>query len=303
MSNIYWKKCIRMINKKIVYFITLAECLNFTQAAAKHNVSQTAISQYIAGLEDRLEVKLFKRSPHAVTLTEAGHYFYKQVKDILYIYDDTCAQLKTIAAGYHGYIKIGIGVYEYCNTEHFFSNFLSLHPEIKVDIMQYPYSELSEKLRTGELDLIIGLEFCEQAFARNELCTRTLFESANYLVADPTVAARYEKNDVKAMLSKECLITNCEDYGPSSLQMLHNLLSDEIGFIPGQIEQTNSVNAQLMMVRAGHGVAIVPGFVVDAQGTGLTKLPLPSGEKISYKLMRLRRNTNDAADLMFQFYN
>lgn len=290
-----------MINKKIIYFITLAECLNFTQAAARHNVSQTAISQYIAGLEDRLEVRLFNRSPHAVTLTEAGKYYYKQVRSILRMYDETCSQLKTIAANYYGHVKVGIGIYEYCNTEHFFSSFLSLHPEIKVDIMQYPYSELSEKLRTGELDLIIGLEFCEEAFAKNELLTRTLFESANYLVADSFVAERYGQNDIKAMLANECLITNCEDYGPSSLQMLHNLLSNEVGFIPEQIEQTNSINAQLMMVRARHGVAIVPGFVVDVQGIGLTKIPLPSGSKICYKLMQLRKNSNSAAKLMFQF--
>ena len=67
-----------MINKKIRYFLTLAECLSFTQAAAVHNVSQTAISQYIAGLEDRLGVKLFARSPHQVRLTEAGEYYYRK---------------------------------------------------------------------------------------------------------------------------------------------------------------------------------------------------------------------------------
>ena len=42
-----------MINRKIGYFITLAECLSFTQTAARHGVSQTAISQYIASLEER----------------------------------------------------------------------------------------------------------------------------------------------------------------------------------------------------------------------------------------------------------
>lgn len=43
-----------MLNKKIEYFVTLAECLSFTQAAAVHSVSQTAISQYIASLEGKL---------------------------------------------------------------------------------------------------------------------------------------------------------------------------------------------------------------------------------------------------------
>lgn len=50
-----------MLNKKIEYFVTLAECLSFTQAAAVHSVSQTAISQYIASLEGKLQVRLFNR--------------------------------------------------------------------------------------------------------------------------------------------------------------------------------------------------------------------------------------------------
>ena len=43
-----------MLNKKLEYFVTLSQCLSFTQAAAAHSVSQTAISQYIAALENKL---------------------------------------------------------------------------------------------------------------------------------------------------------------------------------------------------------------------------------------------------------
>lgn len=64
-----------MLNKKIEYFVTLAECLSFTQAAAVHSVSQTAISQYIASLEGKLQVRLFNRNAHSVSLTDAGQFF------------------------------------------------------------------------------------------------------------------------------------------------------------------------------------------------------------------------------------
>ena len=60
-----------MLNRKIEYFVTLAECLSFTQAAAVHSVSQTAISQYIASLEAKLQVRLFNRNAHAVSDTGA----------------------------------------------------------------------------------------------------------------------------------------------------------------------------------------------------------------------------------------
>lgn len=171
-----------------------------------------------------------------------------------------------------------------------------------MDILQFPYSLLTEKLHTGELDIIIGDALCEDAFSPLELDSRTLFESPNYLVAHPDVAARYNNNDIGAMLKGECLITNCEDGGPSSLQMLRKLLFEEFGFVPEDISQTNSVGAQLMMVRACHGVAIVPGFIVDAQGSDLKRFPMPGSRKVAYQLMMLKNCSNKIAPLLFNFH-
>lgn len=289
-----------MINRKIHYFITLAECLSFTQTAAHYNVSQTAISQFISALEDRLGVRLFERSQRTVVLTEAGKYYYAHVTRMLKQYDDALVQTKAISLGYTGSLKVGVGVYEYCSTEGFFSDFLNKHPEIKVDIMQYPYSELTEKLRMGELNLIIGDALCEDAFNHISLQSRTLFTSPNYIVAMPEVAQKYG-GDVRAMLTSECLITTCENAGPSSLKMLSALFEVEYGFVPGNISQTNSLDAQLMLVRARHGVAMVPGFIVDAQGAGLVRFELPSRRSISYKLMCMKDDKNPAVKLFFDF--
>lgn len=100
-----------------------------------------------------------------------------------------------------------------------------------------------------------------------------MLRSANYLVAESTLSEQYAT--AADALRSECLITNCEADGPSSMQMLRRLLMDQFGFVPENIAQTNSVNAQLMMVRARHGVAIVPGFVADVQGQDLVRYPLP----------------------------
>ena len=289
-----------MINRKIHYVVTLAECLSFTQTAAHNTVSQTAISQYISALEERLGARLFERSQRAVELTEAGKYYYTHITRLLQQYDEALIQVKAIDQGYTGCLKVGVGVYEYCSTEGFFSDFLTCHPEIKVDIMQYPYSALTEKLRLGELNLIIGDALCEDAFSRLGLQSRTLFTSPNCIVAAPEVAARHG-NDVREMLTKECLITTCENTGPSSIRMLQTLFQDEFGFFPATISQTNSLDAQLMLVRARHGVAMVPGFIVDAQGAGLARFGLPSRREISYKLMCLKDSKNPAVQLLFDF--
>ena len=57
---------------KLQYFLSVAECLNFTEAARRHYISQTAMSQQILALEQELGVTLFHRSHRQVTLTPAG---------------------------------------------------------------------------------------------------------------------------------------------------------------------------------------------------------------------------------------
>ncbi|MBP5231454.1 MAG: LysR family transcriptional regulator [Clostridia bacterium] len=287
-------------SRKIEYFFTLAECLNFTQAAAVHSVSQTAISQYIATLEERLGVRLFRRNSHNVTLTDAGRFYYERMKFIEQYRDDTERRIRAIDEEFSGYLKIGIGLYEYSNTEHFFSAFLQSHPSVKVDIFQYEYSTLTEKLRTGELDVIIALYTCEEAFEKEAVQSRTLFESGNYMIMDRSVSEKHRDESLGDILKEEYLITNCEDNGPSSLAFLRKTLKKEFGFVPQRILQTNSVGAQLLMVRAGHGVALAPGFLKDLQDPDIVSYPL-AGEIMRYNLVKLTANRNPVAALLMDF--
>ena len=56
-------------------FIVLSETENFTQAAAKRNVTQPAFSRRIRMLETWLGVLLIERSVYPIELTEAGKSF------------------------------------------------------------------------------------------------------------------------------------------------------------------------------------------------------------------------------------
>lgn len=290
-----------MLNKKIEYFMTLAECLSFTQAAAVHSVTQTAISQYIASLEGKLQVRLFNRNAHSVSLTDAGEYFYERVSFMLQYYSDTKKRLVAISEQYSGYVKVGIGMYEYRRTEDFFCRFLMEHPEIKVDIFQYPYGALTEKLKSGELDIILANVLCENAFSKEDISSRPMFEAFNYLVADKEVADKYPKGDAVSLLQGECLITNCEDTGPNSMDMLRQMLLRQFGIVPNRFAQTNSTNAQLMMVRARHGVAIVPDLVDEAKEDNLVRIKMTMGDMTRYHMIHLTGKNNAAAELLMQF--
>lgn len=290
-----------MLNKKLEYFVTLSQCLSFTQAAAAHSVSQTAISQYIAALENKLQVRLFNRNAHSVSLTDAGKFFYERVSFMMHYDSDTKKKLIAIAEQYSGYVKVGIGMYESRHTEDFFSRFLLAHSEIKVDIFQYPYGPLTEKLKSGELDVILANVLCENAFPKEELISRPMFASTNYLVADRSIAEKYPEGDAVAMLKSECLITNCEDSGPNSMDMLRQMLLREFGVVPERFAQTNSTDAQMMMVRARHGVAIVPDIVPEAKEKNLVRIKMNMGDMTRYDMIRLANNGNPSAQLLMDF--
>lgn len=288
--------------KSIRYFITMAHCLSFTQAANKHHITQTAMSRYIASLEEQVGVRLFERSSRKVALTEAGRLFAEGMEKMLKEYDTLMERTRAAGNDYKGHVKVGIGIYEYSNTENFFSEFLELYSDIKIDIFQFPYSTLTEQFRTNELDVIISLDMCKEEFREDELRCVNLFTSENVLVMNREKKNKhYADCTVESILRKEYLVTNCEDAGPSSLKMLKALLERDFGFIPDKIVQTNSLGAQLLMARTGHGVAIVPAFVREIQDSSLIILPHPQKKPQQYCALQKQDSRNEAATMFMDF--
>lgn len=72
-----------MLIRQMKYFIMVVECGSFTAAAEQNNISQSAISQQIQGLERDLGVRLISRGKRNLTLTAAGDYYYCQARQIL----------------------------------------------------------------------------------------------------------------------------------------------------------------------------------------------------------------------------
>lgn len=56
-------------------FVALAECGNFSRAAAARHVTQPAFSRRVRALEEWIGVPLFHRTPHGCSLTAAGERF------------------------------------------------------------------------------------------------------------------------------------------------------------------------------------------------------------------------------------
>ena len=93
--------------KQMEYFVAAAEQLNFTRAAKKCFISQTAMTLQIQSLEEKIGVPLFVRDKHHVELTAAGKVYLNEARAILVRAEEAAKLARTAAEGIAGELTIG----------------------------------------------------------------------------------------------------------------------------------------------------------------------------------------------------
>lgn len=89
-------------------FVTVADELNFTRAAAKLFVAQQALSAQIQQLEGRLGAQLFERTTRKVSLTDAGEQLLPHAVATLAALDAGVAQLEAARRAASATLRVGL---------------------------------------------------------------------------------------------------------------------------------------------------------------------------------------------------
>ena len=76
-------------------FLAVARARSFTRAAARLGVSQSALSQTIAGLEERLGVRLLSRTTRNVAMTDAGERLQRRIGPL---FEQVSAEIEAISS-------------------------------------------------------------------------------------------------------------------------------------------------------------------------------------------------------------
>lgn len=142
--------------RQLNYFIKAAECLNFTEAAHKVFISQSAISQQIKLLEQELEMSLFNRIGKRIELTEAGTLFLIHARHTLKNAENAKQQIVDLQNLRTGTLYIGV---TYGLTALFTETlilFSKKFPLIQIKVFFGTSEELIEKLTLGILDFILS---------------------------------------------------------------------------------------------------------------------------------------------------
>lgn len=120
----------------LVAFLAVARERNFTRAAAKLGMTQSALSQIVRNLEERLGVRLLNRTTRSVTPTQAGERLFLSVGPKFTEMDAELAALGELREKPAGTIRITAG--EYAASAILFpalGRFLPQYPDIHVEVI------------------------------------------------------------------------------------------------------------------------------------------------------------------------
>ncbi|MFN7365329.1 MAG: LysR substrate-binding domain-containing protein [Alphaproteobacteria bacterium] len=134
-------------------FLAVADTGSFTRAAEKVGRTQSAVSQQISKLEDRLQKQLFMRTKN-LALTPSGEIFLGYVQEILKLQREALDRF--LEPELEGEVRFGV-------PEDFASVFLSqiltdfsrLHPRIFLNIECDLTLNLLERFKKREFDLVL----------------------------------------------------------------------------------------------------------------------------------------------------
>ena len=139
--------------KRFEYVLALAECMNFSQAAAKLNISQSTLSQQIQKLEKEIGVSLFDRTTSSLTLTQYGQLYIKGARKILDIYTQTLDSITDADSGAAGTVTIGIAP----SRAPFLlpgivAKFRESYPEVGLNFIENKSKDIIKDLSEGNID-------------------------------------------------------------------------------------------------------------------------------------------------------
>lgn len=264
-----------MTLERLRYFVSVAQCLNFTRAAAECHIAQTAMSRQIAALEAEVGCRLLDRDRRSVRLTPAGQTFYEGVVLLLDQYQGALERTRSASKGMEGSLRLGIGQYERSFVSQLVQEFHQHYPHIEVSVSQYSYQALVQQLLRGTVDVIFALPISAEYLAGRGVELLKLFTAQ----LDVAVGREHPFAGLPEFpidrLEGERVITLSEDDGPCSIEQFYTQ-SCMYGLHPGQVQRANSLEALLLMVEAGMGVAFMPHFLKPLLPERVVLLPQSS---------------------------
>lgn len=240
-----------MLLRQLKYFVTIVDCNSFTEAAEKCFISQSAISQQIAALEEDLGVTLIKRENRKFTLTQAGEYFYQQSKAVLDRVDEIKRETVRLGSDNELQLKIGyLASYDGGELQSAIIEFAKVYPEVVVSVIKGTHEDLYHALKDGKVSLVLNDQ--RRAFS-DEYENFILNQSPAYIeVSSSHSLATKEFVTTKELEEYPCILVATKGRENTERDFYENTLG-----IGKQFLFTESLDEARLMAMSGRGYLLV----------------------------------------------
>ncbi len=240
---------------KLRIFHAVADAGSLTHAGDKLNLSQSAVSRQVRGLEDQLNTNLFHRHARGLILTEQGELLFDATTAMTKRLDAAAARIRDSEEEVFGELRVttttGFGTLWLAPR---LSKLYEKYPDLKVDLM---LEERVLDLPMREADVAIRLKEPSQAdLVRKRLMTvrMCLFANPDYLEASGTPAALEDLSSHRLI----CQNTDSDQVG-AGLQLIQQLMLYDIK----SLLTVNNYFGVLQGVLHGLGIGVLPDYVVQ----------------------------------------
>lgn len=236
-------------------FISVAQTLNFSEAARRNYVSQSTVSRYVIDLEKEFGVQLFTRSHRDVIITNEGKTLLPYAIEIV----DTLKKAKTLIKQMHdggqGRITIGCDVTSMSFPSMCISDFTEKYPGITIDVRQVNSADRNQAITGGDFDFC----FMPRDMVPESLGIETIVTHSESLAVVTSKKHKFSGRKSISMceLANEKLLLLSEMVSPIVYMEIMDLL--RTFHISPNIESSfDDLASMYVAVSSGIGVSIIP---------------------------------------------
>ena len=235
---------------------------SFTGAATALHVSQPAVSQHIAKLEQELGCVLLERTSRRVRATAAGEVFLRHVETLLTGVDDARRELAALTRSDTGQLRLTVFPSAAATfVPAVVGAFREVFPKVRVCLSEADPPVALPRLLAGDTDLAVVYDYPIVGAAGDPRAEHTMIMRDRMAVAVPRddALAHHRLIPVAELADRQWITP-----GPSVCRDAVNEACRRAGFAPDVVSETNDYQAMLGLVQAGVGIAVVPRMCAAA---------------------------------------
>lgn len=238
-------------------FRAVAETLNFTRAAERLNLTQSAVSHQIKALETELDEPLFIRAKRGVKLSQAGKIALDYAVRIL---DEADALTERIAGREHsprGRVRAAAATQAFVHLfASLFESFMRAHPGIE---LSFRTTVSTEQTVTDILNGAADVGFASMPVYSPALQVTELFEDELVLIVGRTHRLALQPEAKVEEIERERMILF--ERGASIRRATEDFFK-RVGIRPELALESNDTYFVKLMVERGLGISLLPSWAV-----------------------------------------